>query len=88
MGITRKLLSVTTLGAVDFRSDKERTAAYAKTNSEGREEDREGDEADPEGRGGAVAARSVAQDFRPARPQPGSGGGPHQRRASPALGRR
>ncbi|MFH8414321.1 hypothetical protein [Streptomyces collinus] len=30
MGITRKLLSVSTLGAVDFRSDKERTAAYTK----------------------------------------------------------
>ncbi|AVO22532.1 hypothetical protein PBI_PAEDORE_49 [Streptomyces phage Paedore] len=31
MGITRKLLSVSTLGAVDFRSDKERTAAYTRT---------------------------------------------------------
>ncbi|MGW8630639.1 hypothetical protein [Streptomyces sp. NPDC055793] len=31
MGITRKLLSVSTLGAVDFRSDKERTAAYTKS---------------------------------------------------------
>ncbi|MEX1655483.1 hypothetical protein ABZ960_20240 [Streptomyces pseudovenezuelae] len=30
MGIIRKTLSVGTLGAVDFRSDKERTAAYAK----------------------------------------------------------
>src|SRR4051812_19001032 len=30
MGITRKLLSVSTLGLVDFRSDKERTAAYTK----------------------------------------------------------
>ncbi|MFB8350961.1 hypothetical protein [Streptomyces niveus] len=30
MGITRKLMSVSTLGAVDFRSDKERTAAYTK----------------------------------------------------------
>ncbi|MET4641578.1 hypothetical protein OH782_13310 [Streptomyces sp. NBC_01544] len=30
MGIIRKSLSVTTLGAVDFRSDKERTAAYTK----------------------------------------------------------
>lgn len=30
MGLTRKMLSVSTLGAVDFRSDKERTAAYAK----------------------------------------------------------
>ena len=28
MGITRKLLSVHTAGLVDFRSDKERTAAY------------------------------------------------------------
>jgi hypothetical protein len=26
MGITRKVLSVSTLGLVDFRSDKERTA--------------------------------------------------------------
>ncbi|PRY63746.1 hypothetical protein BCF74_101146 [Knoellia remsis] len=30
MGITRKTMSVFTLGAVDFRSDKERTAAYTK----------------------------------------------------------
>ncbi|MEU9357564.1 hypothetical protein AB0M42_14005 [Streptomyces sp. NPDC051784] len=30
MGIIRKTLSVSTLGAVDFRSDKERTAAYTK----------------------------------------------------------
>jgi hypothetical protein len=28
MGLTRKFLSVSTMGAVDFRSDKERTAAY------------------------------------------------------------
>ncbi len=28
MGLTRKLMSVSTMGAVDFRSDKERTAAY------------------------------------------------------------
>lgn len=28
MGLTRKLLSVSTLGAVDFRSDKERTARH------------------------------------------------------------
>lgn len=30
MGITRKLMSVSTLGLVDFRSDKERTAAYTR----------------------------------------------------------
>lgn len=30
MGATRKFMSLTTLGLVDFRSDKERTAAYAK----------------------------------------------------------
>jgi hypothetical protein len=30
MGLFRKLTSVGTLGAVDFRSDKERTAAYTK----------------------------------------------------------
>lgn len=30
MGLTRKIMSVSTLGAVDYRSDKERTAAYAK----------------------------------------------------------
>jgi hypothetical protein len=30
MGITRKLMSASTLGAVDYRSDKERTAAYTK----------------------------------------------------------
>jgi hypothetical protein len=30
LGITRKLLSVSTLGLVDYRSDKERTAAYTK----------------------------------------------------------
>ncbi|MDX3525042.1 hypothetical protein P1P75_00880 [Streptomyces sp. ID05-39B] len=30
MGLFRKTLSVSTLGAVDFRSDKERTAAYTK----------------------------------------------------------
>ena len=30
MGITRKLLSVSTAGLVDFRSDKERTAAYTR----------------------------------------------------------
>lgn len=30
MGITRKLMSVSTLGLVDYRSDKERTAAYTK----------------------------------------------------------
>lgn len=28
MGMTRKTLSVMSLGLVDFRSDKERTAAY------------------------------------------------------------
>jgi hypothetical protein len=28
MGMTRKALSISTLGLVDFRSDKERTAAY------------------------------------------------------------
>ncbi|MFE4451386.1 hypothetical protein [Streptomyces sp. NPDC056796] len=31
MGITRKLMSVSTLGLVDFRSDKERTASYTNT---------------------------------------------------------
>lgn len=30
MGITRKALSVMTVGAIDFRSDKERTAAYTR----------------------------------------------------------
>jgi hypothetical protein len=30
MGLTRKILSASTLGAVDMRSDKERTAAYTK----------------------------------------------------------
>ena len=30
MGLTRKLMSMSTLGAVDYRSDKERTAAYGK----------------------------------------------------------
>ncbi|MFD3915468.1 hypothetical protein [Streptomyces sp. NPDC058603] len=30
MGIIRKTMSVGTLGAVDFCSDKERTAAYTK----------------------------------------------------------
>lgn len=30
MGLIRKSLSLTTLGAVDMRSDKERTAAYTK----------------------------------------------------------
>lgn len=30
MGITRKILSVSTAGLVDFRSDKERTAAYTR----------------------------------------------------------
>lgn len=30
MGLIRKTMSMTTLGAVDFRSDKERTAAYTK----------------------------------------------------------
>jgi hypothetical protein len=30
MGLIRKTMSITTLGAVDFRSDKERTAAYSK----------------------------------------------------------
>jgi hypothetical protein len=30
MGLTRKLLSVSTLDAVDYRSDKERTAAHTK----------------------------------------------------------
>lgn len=30
MGLMRKALSVSTLGAVDMRSDKERVAAYAK----------------------------------------------------------
>ncbi len=30
MGITRKTMSVFTLGLVDFRSDKERTASYTK----------------------------------------------------------
>lgn len=31
MGLIRKAMSVSTLGAVDMRSDKERTAAYAKS---------------------------------------------------------
>lgn len=30
MGLTRKILSVSTAGLVDFRSDKERTAAYTR----------------------------------------------------------
>jgi phage protein D len=30
MGLTRKLMSMSTLGAVDFRSDKERIASYTK----------------------------------------------------------
>lgn len=30
MGLTRKVMSMSTLGAVDFRSDKERMAAYTK----------------------------------------------------------
>jgi hypothetical protein len=30
VGLFRKALSVSTIGAVDFRSDKERTAAYTK----------------------------------------------------------
>lgn len=30
MGLTRKLMSMGTLGAVDFRSDKERIASYTK----------------------------------------------------------
>lgn len=30
MGITRKMMSVCTLGLIDFRSDKERTARYAR----------------------------------------------------------
>lgn len=30
MGLIRKTMSMGTLGAVDFRSDKERTAAYTK----------------------------------------------------------
>lgn len=30
MGLTRKMMSMGTLGAVDYRSDKERTAAYTK----------------------------------------------------------
>ena len=30
MSLTRKTLSTFTLGAVDFRSDKERTARYTK----------------------------------------------------------
>ncbi|MCU1592467.1 MAG: hypothetical protein JWP11_3723 [Frankiales bacterium] len=30
MGLTRKIMSMSTLGAVDFRSDKERTAAYTR----------------------------------------------------------
>ena len=30
MGLTRKMMSVSTLGMVDFRSDKERIAAYTR----------------------------------------------------------
>lgn len=30
MGMTRKLLSASTIGLIDFRSDKERNAAYTK----------------------------------------------------------
>lgn len=30
MGLFRKMLSVSTIGAIDFRSDKERTAAYTR----------------------------------------------------------
>lgn len=30
MGITRKFMSVTSFGLVDFRSDKERAAAYTR----------------------------------------------------------
>src|SRR3954453_4643720 len=30
MGLIRKMMSVSSFGAVDFRSDKERTAAYTK----------------------------------------------------------
>lgn len=31
MGITRKMMSLGTVGLVDFRSDKERTAAYTRS---------------------------------------------------------
>ena len=30
MGVTRKTLSILTFGLIDWRSDKERTAAYAR----------------------------------------------------------
>ena len=30
MGLTRKMMSLFSMGAVDFRSDKERTAAYTR----------------------------------------------------------
>lgn len=52
MGLIRKALSVSTLGAVDFRSDRERTAAYAKGHPQGRAQGGpRGDEA-PEAGGG------------------------------------
>jgi histidine ammonia-lyase len=39
MGLFRKLTSVSTLGAVDFKSDKERTASYTKaTRNEARKQ--------------------------------------------------
>ncbi|MGL5909417.1 MAG: hypothetical protein ACRCZP_05405 [Phycicoccus sp.] len=42
MGITRKSLSILTLGAIDFRSDKERIALYARqTRNEARKQTRE-----------------------------------------------
>lgn len=34
MGLTRKVMSVGTLGAVDFRSDKERIARYTRTTAD------------------------------------------------------
>ena len=33
MGLMRKMMSVSSLGAVDFKSDKERTATYTKTSA-------------------------------------------------------
>jgi hypothetical protein len=33
MGLMRKMMSVSSLGAVDFKSDKERTASYTKTSA-------------------------------------------------------
>jgi hypothetical protein len=60
MGLIRKVASVSTLGAVDFRSDKERTARYTKKQLKLMEQERDERHAAP---ARSAEAAQAQEDF-------------------------